>query len=442
MSDQIGKMVTFTIDNIAVGGDGVGRLQDGRVCFVDRGFPGETVDAVITEEKKSFSRARLTRVITPKFQEDIPCPVADDCGGCRFWGAPYAQELQWKFGAAESAMKRIGGEVPWPAFGTIGAPSPEDYRSRAELRIDHSGAIGYRKPKSDEMVPTDACPVLYPPLEKALESMGAIGARYGASSAFIEWDEIREHVVVEYHMGDTVDPDVELRSTDIAMCKEAHIGSVIFRPEQRTQVVYGDGRVHRKIWLDDQNYMVSNEQHGQFAQAHRAMNHALVQKVHALADGGAGSRIVDLFSGAGNLSLGIWARGADLVLMDVAGPAIQTAKQTIAKAQQEEGANERTPRTVEVNLHRPPRRIHELVDWADTLIVNPPRGGVSKSLRRILGDSNARRMVYVSCDPPALARDVQSMVAKGWNVGSTDFMDLYPRTPHVEAVCLLTQTDT
>lgn len=433
--------VELTIDNIAMGGDGVGRLEDGRVCFVDRGFPGETVKADVTEERKSFLRARVTEVVEKKFDQPIPCPVADACGGCRFWGASYEDELRWKFDAAVEAMNRIAGEVDWPEPVRVPAVRTVDYRSRAELRIGTSGEIGYLARGTDKMVPTSECPILRKELEVALVEIGQIGARYGAESAFVEWDEVREHVVVEYRTESKINADVKLRSAEQRLCDSANIGSVVIRPQGKRFIVRGDGTVHRHLRIDGSNSLRSEERNGQFAQAFREMNEVLVDEVREIVEASKAHRIVDLFSGAGNLSLGLWMKGAEVVLMDSAGPAIEAARRTVNNQEKVKAGPSRKPRTVEVNLLRPTSRVAELLNWAEVIILDPPRGGVAKPLRRMIAKSSAQHVVYVSCDPPSMARDVQSLTAGGWVVESLKLIDLFPRTPHCETVVYLSRSD-
>jgi 23S rRNA (uracil1939-C5)-methyltransferase len=437
VSDTEGQSVELTIDNIAMGGDGVGRLEDGRVCFVDEGFPGEKVRATITDDKKSFARASVTDILSSEFDDDVLCPVADRCGGCRFWRAPYDKEVEWKFDAAVSAMNRLAGSVDWPEPKRVPADKFVDYRSRAELRLGDDGAIGYFEKGSNQLVPIDQCPILRPELDHALEDIGRLGARYGAESAFAEWDEVREHVVVEFRIDATIDPDVQLQAMEKGLCESANIGSVVLRPKGKRLVVFGDGMVLRQIYLGDDRRVVSEEMNAQFTQAYREMNERLVDEVRSFVNVSGSRRVIDLFGGTGNLSLGLWAGGAELVIVDSAGYAVDAAKRTVKRLQRETEANPRAPRMLEVNLHRPTRRVAELIDWSNTILLDPPRGGVSKSLRKMIAESSADDIVYVSCDPPAMARDVESWVAKGWAVRAVSLLDLFPRTPHCEAVCWL-----
>lgn len=437
MTNQESKSETLRIDNIAMGGDGVGRLDDGRVCFVDAGFPTEVVRAEITEEKKSFSRARVTELVEQKFDEPVPCPVADECGGCRFWRTSYERELEWKFDAALSAMRRIAGDVAWPDAERIAAPRAVDYRSRAELRVDRDGSIGFLARASDRLVPTDTCPILRPELDAALAVIGSVGARYGAETAFVEWDEVREHVVVEYRMDAALAMDVQLQPAEKRVCIDAGIGSIVLRPRGKRLIVLGDGMVHRYVFGSAAGRFVSEEQSGQFAQAFRGMNEQLVALVADELKQRRARRLLDLFAGAGNLSLGAWVDGVELVLMDASGPAIEAAKRTVRRLDRIGRAPSRKPRTIEVDLHRPTDRVSQLLDWCDTVLLDPPRGGLSKGLRTRIARSSASAMIYVSCDPPALARDVQSMAARGWTVDTLRVIDLFPRTPHCEVVATL-----
>lgn len=436
--------VELELKEIAWGGDAISTLDDGRIVFVDGGFPGQRVEAALLNEKKRFARAVVTKVLDNPLEDAPACPTADRCGGCRFQGVSYEQELAWKTDALRNMLQRLGRDIDWPELSVVPDASSAHYRTRVRLRVDATGATGYLARGSHDFVPAIRCDVLHPALEALREYAGYVAADLPSVHSFrMEWDALRKAVVVEI----PCEPDtwtvvrervlerLDARAVPETTWDDAAVSfSVALRHRGRWEALYGDGMIHR-------NYdpVIVKQKSGQFAQGNRRLNLQMRQRVADwVTEGWDRSRgiqyVVDLFSGAGNLSFAIAARGTRVVAIDHASDAVDEGE----AANPAQGVA-RVARWVSTDLANPPYvPIEEHLYTADTFVLDPPRGGLEKKLLEELSQQNARSIVYVSCDPAAFARDAAQFAKHGWHVEKLQAWDMFPRTAHLELLAKLT----
>lgn len=435
-------VVELTLERLAWGGDAIARLEDGRIVFADAGFPGDRVRAQVTEDGKRFVRAHVEEIL----QSDAPtgprCPTADRCGGCRFQGLDYKQELALKRDALEDMLKRIGREVEWPEVVVVASPLSEGYRERVRLRVNADGETGYLARGSHDFVPAVRCTVLHPALEAARPYAGHLAAGLLRVHSFrLEWDAVRRIVVMEVPCDSESWAVVRasLRERLAAMPPPVLTGvadkdvtiSVTIRHQGRWEALAGDGEVHRRF-----GDALVEQRSGNFAQANGAMNAGMRERVaECVSEGwkGRAQRVADFFGGAGNLSFAIAATGARVVSVDHASEAVDAGKDA------KRGVGVRGVASwIAADLGRGPfDALAPLFDTCDALVLDPPRGGLDESFLGEVGRSNARKIVYVSCDPPALARDISRLLVNGWRVETLEAWDMFPRTPHVEVIASL-----
>lgn len=445
-----GDSLTATVASIAAGGDAFARVNNVAVFF-DRGLPGDEVTAEVTHAKKRFARARVTRVVRGPDAAPPACSVADACGGCRFQHAAYADELAWKTAAVAESVRRIGRDVEWPTPTVTPSRSPEGYRARARFRLTGEGATGFRAAGSHDVVPADRCVVVHPGIEEVRRTGAAIFAGLPRlESLFFEWDEARGGVALtgEFNARDITKTLRTLRARVARSNGRMQAFTTIVAAAQgRPHVLLGDGCVER--WRDtDGGVARVRDPVTAFSQANVATNADLVDAVMAavckgaagLADPAEGSAsAVDLFAGSGNLTFPMLAAGFDVDAIDIAAGPVAAAA-TAWK----DGPGSSPARRARFHVGdlagglsgAPLDRLRE----ADVIVTDPPRGGMSPALTEQLARDaeRARAIVYVSCDPPAMARDVAALAAHGWTVDEWRLVDMFPRTPHLEAVALLT----
>lgn len=390
------ETVRLTIDSLAFGGDGVGRDAAGRVAFVPGTAPGDEVTAEIVEEKKGFARGELVRVVRPGARVEPPCPrFAAGCGGCQWQHVALAAQRAAKEDIVRRALRHV---VPAEAIRPIAAPSPPlGWRRRARLRF-RRGTLGYLARRSHELVDVDTCPQLEPALDAALAALRAIPLPGAGDVELLLTRRGEVHVAVD---------GPEVRAADLApLLGRAGIAGIVVRGETfgAAEVDLGDGDA--PFWAAADG----------FAQASDAGNDLLRALVREAAGAVAGRRVLELYAGSGNFTRDL--AGADIVAVEES-PAAAARLARNARAGVRVGG---------ADVPEGP---------FDVVAVDPPRTGLSPGLAAKLAALAAPTFVYVSCDPPTLARDLAPLVAAGYRAVWAQPVDLMPQTFHVEVVAAL-----
>lgn len=440
-----GPKLSLQLERIAWGGDAIARMEDGRIIFVDGGFPGQRVLAQLTEEGKRFCRARVLEIEESPLPEASACPTAATCGGCRFQGAPYADEQAWKIAALQEMLARLSRETDWSQvdLSVVPAPVVAGYRERVRLQVREGGKTGYLAKNSRDFVEAVRCDVLHPAIERARPWAGALSAELlRVHTIRLEWDDVRGQVVLEVpcdrdswapvrtellqRLEASPPPTLDWEGRAVTL-------SVVIRHQGRWEALHGDGMVQR--WFGGARV---TQRSGNFAQANRALNERLRERVADWTRGGwdariGAQRVADFFAGAGNLSFALAARQARVVAIDHASEAIDAGEAAYLEPQVRSVAT-----WITADLHQGPfDALREHFDRSDALVLDPPRGGITAALLEEVARSSARKIVYVSCDPAALARDISRLYAFGWRTARVEAWDMFPRTAHLEVVAEL-----
>jgi 23S rRNA (uracil1939-C5)-methyltransferase len=404
------------IEALAAGGDGVAHLADGRVVFVDGGVPGDRVSLTAVEEHKRFARARVGRVVSAGPHRAEPrCDHFGRCGGCSWQHVDYATQLEAKRSIVADALERIGGLTAPPEVGILPSPSPYGYRARARV-VEADGGVGFRVRGSHRVEPVRRCPVLIESAEGALrelvqsrehEAAGSPGTAGGRRRRVREWTL-------------TAGPD----------------GAVGIRSSGRSRQAGDRGAV--EIEVSGERLRVSGES---FVQGNALLWDGLVDVVRTAClagsktgtpPGGVGSeRFIELYAGIGFFTLPLARSG-------FAGEALESDRSALADLAfnlRRSGLDD----GVRVLAGRVERRgdLGDRLAKASWLLVDPPRAGLAPPVRRAIAERGPGRVVYVSCDPATLARDLAELVSAGYRLESVQALDLFPQTPHVETVVRL-----
>ncbi len=379
--------LTVTIARLAGGGEGVAHAPDGRVVFVPATAPGDEVRVRIVEGHARWLRAELVAVESPGPGRVAPrCELVGRCGGCAWQHLDYETQREAKGAILRDALERIGRlELPG-AIEVVPSP-PFGYRGRARIGTAN-GVVGYRRLRSHSLEPTSACPVLAPALEEALRALAA--APPGRSGE------------IELALGD----DGGVR----AWGPGGHL--------------LGDRTL--TIAAGDRHLEVSP---GVFFQGNTALRGALLAGV--LEAAGKGARAIELCAGAGFFTLALAERFDEVVAVESSPPAVRDLRRNVEANRVENVRIECAP------LER------LLADGtlgglaADAVVVDPPRTGLGTKVAEGVAALDAERVVYVSCAPPTLARDLAVLTRAGLRLESVRGFDLFPQTPHVEAIAVL-----
>lgn len=393
--------------DIAHGGNCVARAENGQVVFVRGGIPGETVEVEITAERAKLSHAVVTGVITPSPNRVVhpwPAGAAGETGAADFGHIEYSHQLALKTQVLRQTIRRIGGEALATAMPevTVAAVAPENWatRTRFECVKLATGAGMYRE-SSHELLPLDR-------MGLAVESI-ATAIFTGA------WDE---HITA---------------GTRIKVVQPASGESVVVTEHGTYR---GPGEPGPK-WIYESATYGQHSYHyrlspGVFWQVHYQAPSELLSLVMTGAQPESGMKICELYSGAGLFSVPLAAA--------VGKTGKLTSLEGSARAVKDARYNLRSYPWAQANRGRVTApRLAELAADADVIVADPPRSGLGAKLASHLGKLPAERIVLVSCDPAAMARDVAKLVAAGRKVSSISARDIFPQTHHMETVTVLSR---
>ena len=393
------------------GGDGLGRLGDGRVVFVSGAWAGEQVLAEIFEEKRNFVRAKLVEVVEASPERIGPAPSVP---GMVYAGLSYRGECAAKEQQLADFLDRA--RIEAPGITPAATPAqPGSYRNKVMYHFARQGgrwAIGYRREPSHEIVDVESDPLAVPEINAKLP-------------------EVRRGVVALLTAGaEAVRRDVERK------------GSVTVRWTRKTGVKWWVGDPPEGLVLRETTAGLDFEVPADgFYQVNPAVGEQLVGAVcDAYAAGAAGApAVLDLYCGVGVFGLACLRRAssmgvaASLVGVESGRQAVEFAKKNAAfqKAERAKFFAER----VGPNMRRMP------LGARTTVILDPPRGGLEHGVARALVASRVPRIFYVSCDPATLTRDLRELV-RAYDVESVRWFDMFPRTARFETLVALSRRST
>lgn len=384
------------ITSLAAGGEGVARLDDGRVCFVAGTAPGDRARIELLDERPRFARARVVELLEAGAARTDPvCAVFGSCGGCAWQHVDYPAQLEAKRGILRDALVRIGGLDLPGEIRVVPSPSPYGYRGRTRVLV-RDGRVGYRRSRSHALCATARCPVLVPPLERALGDFAADPPPMDG-----EWE-----LVADTRGG--------VRRSPVPAARPRP-GSDRGARERGARVVVQAG----PDTLELSPHV--------FTQSNALLLPTLVDSL--LAAAGEGALALELYAGAGCFTLGLARRFARVVAVE-ADPAAGRDLERNLRAAGCAGATALRERAEDVVLR-----------WRDAtpdvVVLDPPRRGMARGGAEALAGLGAPRLVHLACDPATLARDLALLVSRGYALDAITAFDLFPQTPHVEALAVL-----
>lgn len=406
----------LTVGPVANGGWCVAR-HEGRVVFVRHALPGERVRVEITEETTRFLRADAVEILSPSPDRVVPpCPYAGPglCGGCDWQHATLEAQRALKAEVVAEQLSRLAGilreivveEVP-------GAKDGLGWRTRVQFAATPAGELGFRRHRSHDIQPVDACLIAHPEVE-------AVGVEAGS------WRGAAAVEVIASSGGDraiVVSP--RLRRTVTVPDLDAPASILVNQGKGRTEARYGSGMLHERV--GDREFQVAGSG---FWQVHPGAAEALLDAVLAYAAPEPGEWALDLYCGVGlfaaGLAEGVGPDGA-VFGVESEGPAVRDAQRNLRDLPQARVERGR----VEDALDR------FQIERADLVVVDPPRSGLGKEVVERVSTLEASRIVYVSCDPATLARDLAWFAENGYTLSDLRAFDCFPQTHHVECVALL-----
>ena len=411
--------LTIRIERLAAGGDGVGRLDDGRVVFVPRTAPGDLVEIGRQRDYRRHARARVACLVEPGAGRVEPrCShyAADECGGCQFQHLDLPTQLSAKRSIVADALVRLA-RMEVPVAAVEAAPEPWQYRSRVTLAVGPGRRFAGFHPldQATRVFPLESCGIAQPGLMRiwhALRPHLHLVPRT-AKRLLLRLDrEGSHHLVVRDEGSQAWDKGPALAR---AMSEGVRDLSVWWQPPGGAARVTGGGPDPFPATV--------------FEQVHPVMGDRI--RAHALLglDELQGQHVWDLYSGIGETSERLLAGGATVESVELDRRAVELAERrsVVSRAGTHPGITRHVGRVEELAGRLRP---------ADGVIANPPRSGLDLRAVEALVSRPARRVIYVSCDPATLARDLGRLSA-AYRVRQVQPFDMFPQTAHVETVAVL-----
>ena len=441
---------TILISKIINGGFGLGHAPSGQVVLVRHVLPGETVLVTALEKKKNHLLARLDEVLTPHRQRrPPPCPYAGQCGGCDFQHGDYALQLQLKKAVVAELLLRGGPTLAAAAEALadpLGAPQELHYRQRLRLRVDGRVRLGFTRFQSHEVVPVAACLLGGALHNRVLSALATLPAartlcQLAEEVEILENPDRGQAVVVLRLRRKPRPADI---SAARAVCGAvADIASVFLHGSGfALQGPYGaaasadglvDGRTLAHSYAPSATLprgLSLGWEVGGFCQVNLRQNLSLIDTVLDFCQPWQGMSLLDLYCGMGNFSLPLAMRGARVHGIEGQAAAIRSASANAMRAGLTETRFEQSP------IHQACDRLVTEGRRFDCIVIDPPRQGAPELAPR-LAELTAGRLVYISCDPATLCRDLQQLVAAGFAIRRLQPVDMFPQTHHIETVVLL-----
>jgi 23S rRNA (uracil1939-C5)-methyltransferase len=424
--------IDLVIERLGINGEGVGRFNE-FILFVDGALPEEKVRARVYERRKTFARAHVVESFnSSSHRVEPPCPLFGRCGGCQLMHLNYPQQLEAKRARVTDALQRIA-KIGIEVMPCISSPQPLAYRNKIQLPVSDNNRLGLYARNTHNLVEIEQCAIHCPLGEKAFGHIQRI-LKTSPKETDLKHVLIKTAINTEEVLVVLVTKSQECSPFLAEQIFEAmdEIKGVVqnINPSERNVIL---GREFRTLegqgWIEEQlcglRFKVSP---ASFFQVNTAQAEALYQKVLDLACLTGNEKVLDAYCGVGTLSL-LFAQQAREVI------GIESVADAIIDAQENARLNQIENAKFLCGLAEEKIAMLEEIDVA---ILNPPRKGCDRAFLEILTEKRPHRILYVSCDPATLARDLQFLIQKGYRLNTVQPFDMFPQTMHVECVAALT----
>jgi len=443
-----GDTLELAIDDLAFGGEGVGRA-DGYVIFVRGGLPGDRLRVRLVEARGRFGRATIDEIVVPSVDRvEPPCPYFARCGGCRLQHLAYPAQLAFKEKQVRDCLQRLGGLGTFELRPILAAPEPYGYRNKMEFTIaNEPPAIGlHAAERYDVVLDVERCLLQSEPMNALLDEF----RRQVRERTLSVYDPQTEQGLLRFvmlregrHTGEAMvnvvgaAPDVEtlVPVADALRTRVPSTASVVLNVNaKKASVAVGSeehllaGRDHIREALGGVTFQVSANS---FFQTNTRQAERLFGVVQDACELDGSETLLDLYAGTGAISLLLARRVRAVYGIELAAAAVADA---IRNAQLN-GIDNCTFLAGEVR-HVLPELARQGVR-ASVVVADPPRAGFHPKALSALAAMAPARIVYVSCNPSTLARDVGDLTRHGYRLQWVQPVDMFPQTPHIEAVARL-----
>ena len=404
----------LTVGELAHGGAALARI-DGRVVFVEGAIPGETVEAEVTHRRKDFWRAQATAVLDPAASRvEPPCPYFKaGCGGCQLQYLAYPEQLAQKRQVLHRQLQRARLDVPIERIDVFGMEDPWRYRLRGEFHVLRRGgtvSLGFFRKHTYQTLPIDACLIHAEAIERALPAFAHAAedpAAARVTALQFTWSPGSSDLLWAPYPPGSADPGFGARAA---------------------------GWIPELNLNDDSIGIVDAGRHFRvrpeaFVQVNARQRDVLYERAVAFAQPTGSDRVIDAYAGIGMLTARLADRAADVIAVEESPYAVRLGELNMQL---------NDCRNVRYRRGRVEEIVPQVDEPVDVLVLDPPRAGCAEAAVEAMANLRAQRVVYISCDPSMLARDVNRFCAAGrYTLVEVALVDMFPQTYHIEAVVKL-----
>ncbi|MCF6093961.1 23S rRNA (uracil(1939)-C(5))-methyltransferase RlmD [Microaerobacter geothermalis] len=427
-------------------GQGVGRYQ-GFTLFVPHALPGEKVEVKVVKVKKTYGYGRLMEIKDASpYRAEPPCPIYKKCGGCQLQHINYEEQLRQKEQLVRDNLSRIGGLEHVRIHPTIGMENPWRYRNKAQVPIgeEKGGLIGgFYAAGSHQIIDMEACLIQHEKNDEVVQAVKEIASSLGISAYHEETHQgLIRHVVAKigFRTGEVM--VVLITNGEEIPQKDSLIEGILQKVDgirsivqnintKRTNVIFGEKT--KTLWGEEVIYDdIGNIKFAISARSFFQVNPVQTEKLYNKALEYAGltgkETVIDAYCGIGTISLFLARHAKQVYGVEIVPEAISDAKK-----------NARLNRIENVTFAV--GEAEKVIPWwyaqgikADVMVIDPPRKGCNEELLKTIIDMKPKRVVYVSCNPSTLARDLRILEDGGFKTIEVQPVDMFPHTVHVECV--------
>lgn len=443
-----GEVYEVEIADIGTNGEGIGKIG-GLTVFVENGVPGDKVKVIIETVKKNYSVGRIMDILVPSRHRVVPvCTYADTCGGCQIQQIDYKAQLKLKTDMVKAAISRIGKLKDVLIHDTVGMDEPNYYRNKAQFPVsvaDGKALIGFYKKGSHEIINIESCYIQHSINDYIISAIKA----YMDQNKVDAYDEatgkgLIRHLITKVGFA-TGEIMVMLVTAESKIPNKEHLIQLLIKEIPKVNIIQNINRKKGNKILGDECITIYGKDRivdyiGElqflisplsFFQVNPMQTKILYNKVLEFAELSGKETVCDIYCGIGTISLFLAQRAKKVYGVEVVEAAIEDAKENAAinnihNVEFFTGeAEEVFPRLYKQGLR------------ADVVVVDPPRKGCDEKVLDTIVKLNPQRIVYVSCNPATLARDLKYLDENGYRTVEVQPVDMFPHTSHVECVVRL-----
>jgi 23S rRNA (uracil1939-C5)-methyltransferase len=400
------SVIELELESMAHGGDAIGHHQ-GRAVFVPLGMPGDVARVRIEETTRRFVRGQLVEVIRPAAERvEPPCRYFGLCGGCQWQHIDYAAQLALKRQILLDQLTHLGEQQAPVVHPTLGMENPWGYRNHVQLQVDREGRVGFHALRTHDVVPVEACWITHALLD---ELWGALDVEFeGLRGITLRAGIHTEEQMVIFEGAHSRPPALDV---------DMPVSCLYQTSEDEVTVLAGDSCYHEELL--GRRFQVSGPS---FFQVNTEQAERMIEVMRGYLNLAPNEELLDAFCGVGTFGLSLANQAATVVGIESSPWAIKDAL-----------ANQREPNVV-LMQGMVEQVLPGLEARFDAVVLDPPRAGCAPQALEAMARCEPRSIVYASCDPATLARDVKQLGAWGYRLAEVQPIDLFPHSYHIEAV--------